>query len=155
MDGLPLTRQFVALRAHLNADGGMAASEELWLLLERSAPEQDLKQYVVSGPATMSLDELAQIAHRRPVIERNSYENAKQEVGLDNYQGRSWIGFHHHLAMVRLALTWLILQSRPVPPPDLPPQGNTPAPHHCSTRHPLASRPSLRPCLCLNGDPCR
>ena len=57
--------------------------------------------------------------------------NAKQEAGLDEYQGRSWIGFHHHLAMVWFALTWLMLQRRPLPPPPLSAassSSDTPAP---------------------------
>lgn len=135
VNGHPLTAQFVALRAHLTSDHGEAETEELWLLLERpsAAPgtKQDLKQYVITGPDTMSVDELAQVAHGRPIIERNSYENAKQEAGLDEYQGRSWIGFHHHLAMVWFALTWLMLQRRPLPPPPLSTafsSSDTPAP---------------------------
>lgn len=131
VDGHPLVREFVALRAHLatreQVQAGVAAEEEeLWLLLERPCEpgvQDDCKQYVISGAQTMTLDELAQIAHRRPIIERNSYENAKQEVGLTNYQGRSWVGFHHHLSMAWLALTFLILHRQPLPPPttNVPP----------------------------------
>jgi hypothetical protein len=51
------------------------------------------------------------------LIERFSYENGKGEVGLRDYQGRSWRGFHHHLALAMLALTWLNLQRRPLEPP--------------------------------------
>lgn len=122
--GEPLTREFVALRAHVVSAEANAESEELWLLLERPVTQpgtkDDLKQYVLSGPEALSLDELAQLAHRRPIIERNSYENSKQQVGLADYQGRSWGGFHHHLAMVWIALTWLMLQRRPLPPPAAP-----------------------------------
>ncbi|EQD50588.1 ISXo8 transposase, partial [mine drainage metagenome] len=86
VDGKPLVREFVALRAHLTngqqvKDGITPdASDELWLLLERPSGSTDkngIKQYAISGPDAMSLDELAQISHVRPVIERNSYENAK------------------------------------------------------------------------------
>lgn len=91
-----------------------------WLLFERPCPGTSgaEKQYVISPRREVTLDELAQIAHRRPMIERFSYENGKGEAGLSDYQGRWWQGFHHHLAMVMVALTWLNLQRRalPVPP---------------------------------------
>lgn len=140
VDGELLSREFLALRAHLATAG--AESEELWLLLERpstSNPDDDPKQYVITGPADMSLDELAQLAHRRPVIERNSYENAKQDAGLSDYQGRSWIGFHHHLAMVWLALTWLMLHRRPLPPPQAPREPVMPTPSESTPPRPPAS----------------
>ena len=129
IDGEPLVREFVALRAHLTSSeqvkaGAAEAAGTVWLLLERpraSGAKDDYKQYVLSGPDTMTLDELALLAHRRPIIERNSYENAKQEVGLSQYQGRSWIGFHHHLSMAWLALTFLILHRNPLPPTDSTP----------------------------------
>ncbi len=139
-DGLALVREFCALRARLTTVANIKAdplapdaeSEELWLLLERpcgSEDKDDPKQYIISGPETLSMDELAQLAHRRPEIERQSYENAKQQVGLDDYQGRSWPGLHHHLAMVWLALTFLILLRRPLPPPEGPaPLSQPPAP---------------------------
>ena len=141
VDGQPLIREFAAVRAHLTTheqvqDGLTNQGEELWLLLERPCEpgvQPGCKQYVISGPESMTLDELAQIAHRRPIIERNSYENAKQEVGLSNYQGRSWVGFHHHLSMAWLALTFLMLHRRPLPPPSTtlppsPPPSTLPSP---------------------------
>jgi SRSO17 transposase len=127
-DGRTLAREFAAMRVWpaTKAQQGI----DMWLLLERplDPSSTDTKQYLITGPETMTLDELAQLAHRRPIIERNSYENGKQEVGLAEYQGRSWPGFHHHLAMVWLALTWLHLHRRRLPPPDDPKQSprNTP-----------------------------
>jgi hypothetical protein len=74
----------------------------------------EYKEYVLLSPTEMTLDEMAQVAHRRPRVERYSYENGKGEAGWSDYQGRSWPGFHHHLAMVMLALTLLTLQRQPL-----------------------------------------
>ncbi len=130
VNGQPLTAEFIAIRGYLVRQGKLRPSQAwpadaeigpLWIVLQRPCgrgPQQseDVKQFVISAPPTTTLDELVQIAHHRPLIERNSYENAKQEVGLDQYQGRSWTGLHHHVSMVWLALTWLMLLRRPLPP---------------------------------------
>jgi SRSO17 transposase len=44
-------------------------------------------------------------AHARWVIEQ-FYEDAKQECGLDHFQGRLWEGLHRHLALVLLAYSF-------------------------------------------------
>jgi len=31
------------------------------------------------------------------------YQQLKEELGLDHFEGRSWRGFHHHAAMALLA----------------------------------------------------
>ena len=117
-DGV-LEREFVALRVHAATKD--RCGSEAWLLLERPLqPESDdLKQYLILAPKATPLPELAQLAHIRPRIER-SYENAKQEAGLGDYQGRSWPGFHRHLAMVWLAMTWMSRQRRRLPNDDGP-----------------------------------
>ena len=109
-----LEREFVAVRAQ--PANKSACGREAWLLLERplAAESDDLKQYVITAADTTSLAELARLAHVRPRIERGSYENAKDAVGLADYQGRSWPGLHRHLAMVWLAMTWLGRHRQPL-----------------------------------------
>ena len=112
-----LEREFAALRVHPATKDRCA--DEAWLLLERplGPGSNDVKQYVIQAPSTTTLAELARISHIRARVERNSYENAKREVGLGDYQGRSWPGFAHHMAMVWLALTWMERLRFPLPPP--------------------------------------
>ena len=127
----PLTKEFAALR--VQAATTTAMGPDAWLLFERPCPGDhgEIKHYVLSPRREISLEEMAQVAHRRPLIERNSYENGKGEVGLRDYQGRSWRGFHHHFALAMLALTWLNLQRQPLPPPE-PPAPDSPLPDSCS-----------------------
>jgi SRSO17 transposase len=156
VNGKPLIREFVAMRAHVvhkerrkrSTPAPEAESPELWLLLERPLgpgphAKDEYKQYVISGPKDMTLNELAEIAHVRPVIERNSYENGKQQTGLADYQGRTWPGLHHHVAMVYMALTWLMLLRRPLPDAASPPSSGT-----------QGSVPSQRPAIAhIAGNP--
>ncbi len=38
------------------------------------------------------------------------YQQMKQELGLDHFEGRSWRGFHHHVCLVMLAYGFLALE---------------------------------------------
>lgn len=138
----PLTKQFVALRAQ--AATTQVQGPDLWVLFERPCPGDhgETKFYAISPPQdrAMTLEEMAQVAHRRYLIERNSYENGKGEVGLRDYQGRSWRGLHHHFALVMLALTWLNLQRQPLPPKRGQDQAPAPQP---PTVQPLPESASL------------
>ena len=57
-------------------------------------------------PASASLEELVDYAHRRHAIEQ-FHEEAKEELGWDQYQGRLWPGFHRHAVTVMLAMSFL------------------------------------------------
>lgn len=38
------------------------------------------------------------------------YQQLKEELGLDHFEGRSWRGFHHHAALTLLAYGFLLLE---------------------------------------------
>ena len=38
------------------------------------------------------------------------YQQMKEELGLDHFEGRSWRGFHHHACLVMLAYGFLALE---------------------------------------------
>ncbi len=81
-----------------------ATGEVAWLLLERRANE--LKAYLCWGLDHATLEELVGYAHLRWTIEQYHRE-AKQLLGLDRFEGRTWKGWHHHVAMVLLAYAFL------------------------------------------------
>ncbi len=59
------------------------------------------------------------LAHNRWVIER-FYQDAKGELGLDDYEGRFWTGVHRHVALVMMAHSFLSLRRNDsqLPQPD-------------------------------------
>lgn len=81
---------------------------------EPEAPET--KYWFSTLPPDTSLERLVTLAHARWVIEQ-FYEDAKQECGLDDFQGRHWEGLHRHLALVMLAYSFLMLQRLQQPLP--------------------------------------
>jgi SRSO17 transposase len=107
-----LRKKFVAVRGwRVTSD---RQRHEGWLLGERAARGQpeERKYFWSTLPLDTSLEELAGLAHRRHTIEQ-FHEEAKGELGWDQYQGRLWPGFHRHAVTVMLAysfLVWLELQ---------------------------------------------
>jgi SRSO17 transposase len=78
-----------------------------WLLVRRSRKDpKDLAYYVVFGPDRTTLAALARVAGRRWAIEE-CFEVAKQEVGLADYEIRSWHGWYRHVTLAMLALAFL------------------------------------------------
>lgn len=80
---------------------------EHWLLVRRSRRDpEDLAYYVVFAPADTTLATLAGVAGRRWAVEE-CFETAKQEVGLADYEIRSWHGWYRHITLTMLALAFL------------------------------------------------
>ena len=74
-----------------------------WLLIRRSLDDpEDLAYYIAAGPRRTTLTHLAQTAGARWSIE-GGFESAKQEVGLADYEVRSWTGWHRHVTLSLLA----------------------------------------------------
>lgn len=78
-----------------------------WLLVRRSRRDpQERAYYVVFAPADVSLAELAGVAGLRWTIE-TCFAPAKDELGLDHCEARSWHGWHRHITLVMAALAFL------------------------------------------------
>ena len=72
---------------------------EEWLLVEWPQGESAPTKYWLSTlPADTALAMLVETAKLRWRIERD-YQELKQELGLDHFEGRGWRGFHHHMAL--------------------------------------------------------
>jgi SRSO17 transposase len=82
--------------------------EEVWLVGEhRSTGER--KYYLSNLPADTSIKSLAGAIKARWICEQ-AHQQLKEELGLDHFEGRSWIGLHRHALMTMIAYTFL--QSR-------------------------------------------
>ena len=80
---------------------------EVWLLCERDlGATPRIKHYFVALPATASRNALVRFAHQRWAIEQQ-YQELKDELGLDYFEGRSFTGWHRHVVLTALVYTWL------------------------------------------------
>jgi SRSO17 transposase len=80
-----------------------------WLLVRRACNNpEELAFYLAFGPAGTSLEALARVAGRRWAVEE-AFAQGKGEVGLDEYEVRSWGGWHRHMTLAMAALALLVL----------------------------------------------
>lgn len=86
--------------------------EPVWLLIEwPSNAEAPTKYWFSNLPQEVSLRRLVRLAKLRWRVEQN-YQQLKEELGLDHYEGRGWQGWHHHVTLVCLAYAFLLLERR-------------------------------------------
>ncbi len=86
---------------------GAAPGWRMGLLIRRSTAEpDDLTYYLTHAPKGTTLAQLVHIAGTRWAIE-SCFEAAKGEVGLDEYEVRSWTGWHRHITLAMLAYAYL------------------------------------------------
>jgi len=86
--------------------------ESVWLLIEWPAETIAPTKYWFSNlPEKASLRRLVRLAKLRWRVEQN-YQQLKEELGLDHYEGRGWQGWHHHVTLVCLAYAFLLLERR-------------------------------------------
>jgi len=79
-----------------------------WLLIEWSQEEKQPSKYWLAqlGPQPLGLRRLVRIAKARWRVEQD-YRELKEELGLDHFEGRHWLGWHHHVTLVSLAYAFL------------------------------------------------
>jgi SRSO17 transposase len=111
IDGGPLASRFAFVRviaARPITDGHPPREE--WLILEWPEGHDKPSDYWISNlPAATEPERLARLARLRWMIELD-YKQLKGELGLDHYEGRSYLGFHHHCTLVTAAHGFLTLE---------------------------------------------
>jgi len=106
----PLVAEFAAVRVRV-ADGPLMArarhrpGEIAWLVGERRA-SGERKSDLTNHPASASLRQLATAIKARWVCEQ-AHQQLKDELGLDHFEGRSWLGLHHHALLTMISFAFL------------------------------------------------
>jgi SRSO17 transposase len=119
-DGEPVTSRFIFACVHAahqwRADqikwreGAEVPPREEWLIAEWPEGEDEPTDYWLANlPADTEPERLARLARMRWKMELD-YKQLKGELGLDHYEGRSWLGWYHHTAMVTAAHGFLTLE---------------------------------------------
>jgi SRSO17 transposase len=105
-----LSARFAAVRVCV-ADGALVShwqhlpGQAAWLVCEaRSSGER--KYYVTNHPADTPRRTLVRAIKARWACEQ-AHQQLKDELGLDHYEGRSWLGLHHHALLSMIAFGYL------------------------------------------------
>src|SRR5215217_5458502 len=121
-DGEPVTSRFIFARVHAAhgwrdderrsgwREGAEVPPREEWLIAEWPDGHDEPTDYWISNLAADTAPErLARLARMRWKMELD-YKQLKGELGLDHYEGRSWLGWYHHTALVSAAHGFLTLE---------------------------------------------
>jgi SRSO17 transposase len=106
----PLNARFAAARVRVadgppNAEGTRLPGDELWLIGEwRDSGEK--KHYLSNLPRRAALRRLVAAVKARWSCEQ-AHQQLKQELGLGDFEGRSWTGLHRHALMTCIAFAYL------------------------------------------------
>ena len=113
-DGESITSRFAFLRVRAGNLWHKGYVEEPpheeWLIAEWPEGSDEPTDYWLSNlPTDVEPERLARLARLRWKIELD-YRQLKGELGLDHYEGRSWLGWYHHTALVTAAHGFLTLE---------------------------------------------
>ena len=139
----PLAAEFAFVRAVAVRDA--LPGPEVWVVLRRSLGETpELKTYLSNASAATPPATLVWVSGMRWPVESAILE-CKSELGMDHYEVRGWVGWHHHLAMTFLAHHFLVLLRRELggkitgahgtPSARTVARGAAPPPARCRERH--------------------
>jgi SRSO17 transposase len=89
---------------------GKEPHAHLWhLIVRREIDGSKVKYSLSNAPESTALQPLAHMQAQRYWVER-SFQDSKQQCGLDDYQVRGWLGWPHHMALVMMAMQFMLEQ---------------------------------------------
>ena len=89
---------------------GQSTDRTYWLIVAWNRATGEYKYFVSNAPPRTSLDLLLKVAFRRADIE-HLFRLAKDEVGLDHFEGRSYVGLMRHMILCQLVIVFLAEQT--------------------------------------------
>lgn len=102
----PMVAEFAFLRGVAVRDG--LPGPDVWIIFRRSLGNNpELKVYVSNAPSDTPVTELVRVAGLRWPVE-TAIEEGKDGLGMDHYEVRSWLGWHHHMTECLLAHHFLV-----------------------------------------------
>ena len=101
----PRSYMFGAQRVRVTRKG--KPGEEAWAVYRRNLDGSEPRYYLSNAPEDTMLETLAYVGGSRWYIE-TEFETEKGDVGMDEYETRSWAGWHHHIAMCLLGGAFLL-----------------------------------------------
>ena len=81
--------------------------EMVWAVYRRNLDGSEPRYYLSNAPEDTPLETLAYVGGSRWRIE-TEFETEKSDVGLDEYETRTWAGWHHHVALCLLGGAFLL-----------------------------------------------
>jgi SRSO17 transposase len=102
----PIICDFAFIRVWVVRDGLPGA--QVWVVIRRNVDDPtELKYYLTNAPASCGVATLARMSGGRWPVEL-CFAESKDELGLDHYETRSWLGWQHHMTLVALAHHFLV-----------------------------------------------
>ena len=101
----PRVYRFSAQRARVTRR--RQPGEVRWAVYRQNRDGSEPRYYLSNAPPDASLETLAYVGGSRWRIE-TEFETEQSDVGLDEYETRTWAGWHHHIAMCLLAGAFLL-----------------------------------------------
>ncbi len=105
----PIVYEYAEVTVWFSEEGNPTEAAERLLVRRSLNQDAELKYHRSNAPPKVTLQRVAEQRACRWSIEED-IKASKGQCGLDEYETRGWIGWHHHTALSMLALLFLVLQ---------------------------------------------
>jgi SRSO17 transposase len=102
----PIVWEAKPMRVVLQREDGLPGAA-VWLIVARNLQDpREIKYFVSNAPQEERLETLLRVAFSRWRVER-AFEDHKQEIGLDQWEGRRYVGLKRHLILSSVSYLFL------------------------------------------------
>jgi SRSO17 transposase len=105
----PIVYEYAEMTVWFSEEGAPAPQPERLLVRRSCTQEAEVKYHRSNAPSKVGMQSVAEQRACRWTIEQD-IQAGKGECGLDEYETRGWVGWHHHTCLAILALLFLVLQ---------------------------------------------